>query len=187
VTRRRPFLRCLLPATLLAAFAVALPASADAATDVTATASARMMPSAQNLPQVNRTILRLVNHERRIRGLHRLHRDRRLERAATKFSRVMVFNDFFSHVSPGGSTVLSRVKATGYLHGARGWTVGENIAFGTGHYATPAETVDAWMHSPGHRANILHPGFKEIGIGIALGAPGYEGGATYTTDFGTRL
>jgi uncharacterized protein YkwD len=145
------------------------------------------MPSAQNLDQVETTILRLVNHERVMRGLKRLHRDKRLERAATRFSRSMVANDFFSHVSPAGSTVLSRVKATGYLTGARGWSVGENIAFGTGHYATPGETVEAWMRSPGHKANILRPGFREIGIGIALGAPGYDGGATYTTDFGTRL
>jgi uncharacterized protein YkwD len=46
-----------------------------------------------------------------------------------------------------------------------------------------------WMHSPGHRANILSRTFKEIGIGIARGAPeSGQGGdaATYTTDFGFR-
>lgn len=182
MTRRRLSLR--LPAALLAAFALAAPATADAAP---ARPNPRLMPNAQNLDQVGTTILRLLNHERVTRGLKRLQRDKRLERAATKFSRSMVANDFFSHVSPAGSTLLSRVKATGYLNGARGWSVGENIAFGTGAYATPGETVDAWMRSPGHRANILRPGFREIGIGVALGAPGNDGGATYTTNFGTRL
>jgi uncharacterized protein YkwD len=183
VTRRRHALRTV-PAALLAAFALAAPATADAAT---ARASARAMPTAHNLDQVERAVLRLLNHERVMRGLERLERDRKLERAAVRFSRHMVAADFFSHTSPGGSTVLSRIKSTGYLRGARGWTVGENIAFGTGHYATAGETVEAWMKSPGHKANILNPGFKEIGIGIALGAPGHRGGATYTTDFGTRL
>ena len=46
------------------------------------------------------------------------------------------------------------------------------------------------MHSPGHRANILNGGFRDIGIGIATGAPvhlrGAANGATYTTDFGFR-
>jgi uncharacterized protein YkwD len=42
------------------------------------------------------------------------------------------------------------------------------------------------MHSPGHRANILRGQFRDIGIGIKLGAPGQglSGGATYVTDFG---
>jgi uncharacterized protein YkwD len=43
------------------------------------------------------------------------------------------------------------------------------------------------MHSPGHRANILNPGFHEIGLGVARGAPvgGQDRAATYVTDFGT--
>ena len=57
----------------------------------------------------------------------------------------------------------------------------------TGDLATAAEIHRAWMDSPGHRANILRPQFREIGIGIALGAAGAgPDGATYTADFGAR-
>jgi uncharacterized protein YkwD len=77
-----------------------------------------------------------------------------------------------------------RIRKTGY----RGTTVGENIAWGSGPYATPRSIVRMWMYSPGHRANILRASFTEIGIGVALGAPeaGVSGAATYTTDFGER-
>ena len=53
--------------------------------------------------------------------------------------------------------------------------------------ATAREIHRSWMNSPGHKANILRPQFKEIGIGIALGAAGAgSNGATYTVDFGAR-
>ena len=86
-------------------------------------------------------------------------------------SRLMVSGRFFSHDAPNGSTPLSRIRHTHYLSGARCWTIGENLAWGTGRLATPRATVRAWMHSPGHRANILNGSFREIGIGIATGAP----------------
>ena len=46
--------------------------------------------------------------------------------------------------------------------------------------------MNGWMDSPGHRSNILYAGFRDIGIGIKLGAPrpDLSGGATYVTDFG---
>jgi hypothetical protein len=93
-------------------------------------------------------------------------------------------------MSPDGSTLQSRVTATHYLDGAHGWGIGENIAWGTGGLGTPRSIVRAWMHSPGHRANILNATFRDIGIGIAAGAPIPHGaaatGGTYTTDFGYR-
>jgi uncharacterized protein YkwD len=68
------------------------------------------------------------------------------------------------------------------------WT-GENLAYGTGPEGSPAEIVDRWMHSPGHRDNILRAAFTEIGIGVTFDVPkrepkGTDPGATYTTDFG---
>ena len=57
----------------------------------------------------------------------------------------------------------------------------------TGTLATPAQTVRGWMNSPPHRRNMLDRGFREIGIGVALGAPGSnDPGATYATEFGRR-
>jgi uncharacterized protein YkwD len=73
--------------------------------------------------------------------------------------------------------------------GTRSWSLGENIAWGSGELASPAAIVRSWMHSSGHRRNILDGGFRNIGIGVASGAPADVQGqpaATYTTDFGSR-
>lgn len=181
---RRSALLAALASAALAAGAAAAPAHAGQS----ACAASHLEPSADNVEQVERSVLCLLNAERTQRGLPRLKSNGRLASAADKHSKDMVRRDFFSHDSPGGTSPSARVKQTGYLSGARGWSVAENIAWGTGHYATPRETVESWMKSAGHRANILHRSFEEIGIGVALGAPGQGGdGATYTTNFGTRL
>jgi uncharacterized protein YkwD len=180
----------------LSAFAVALtaglavtafPAAAPALAAPSACQSTASAPSHGNIHVVRKAVLCLLNRERTKRGLKRLRNNKRLETAATKHSKDMVRRNFFSHDSPGGSTPGSRVRLTGYLKGANGFSVGENIAWGTGRYATAESIVDSWMNSPGHKANILHRAFDEIGIGVALGAPGEDGGATYTTNFGARL
>ncbi|MCA1689917.1 MAG: CAP domain-containing protein, partial [Actinobacteria bacterium] len=64
----------------------------------------------------------------------------------------------------------------------------ENIAAAGGYLATPAATVKMWMGSPGHRANILDPAFRDTGIGVAPAAPALlttGPGASYTEDFAT--
>ena len=72
------------------------------------------------------------------------------------------------------------------MNGRGRWSVGENLAWGSGTQATPTSIVAAWMHSAGHRANLLAARFHVIGIGIVSGAPmGSNGGSTYTTDFGS--
>lgn len=168
------------------ALVLIVPSTAPAAP--TACASAGSSPSEVSARQLEDTVLCLVNRERTSRGLRRLRANRRLERAARGHSQHMVDAKFFSHDSPGGASLLDRVRNRGY-NSRGGMTVGENIAWGSGSYATPAGIVDSWMKSPGHRANILRRGFKEIGVGVALGAPRPVNGspaATYTTDFGTR-
>jgi uncharacterized protein YkwD len=136
-------------------------------------------------------VLCLMNAERSARGLKRLRAQTDLGQAAGKFARQMVRDRFFDHTSPGGSTMVSRIRATDYLHDTARWTVGENLAWGTGTKATPRATVDAWMHSADHRANLLDRSFSEVGIGIAAGAPADleagETGGTYVTDFGRRV
>ena len=101
----------------------------------------------------------------------------------------MVRRDYFSHTSPSGASFVDRIRRSGYLSGAFTWMVGENLAWGAGSMSSPAQTVRAWMRSPGHRENILTGRFVHIGIGIARGAPASVGGipaATYTTDFGFK-
>jgi hypothetical protein len=127
----------------------------------------------------------LVNRERTQRGLTPLGLNGLLNSASLEHSQDMVRRSYFEHSTPEGRTVIDRLRAVGYARGMSAST-GENIAYGLGAKATPAAIVRAWMHSPGHRADILRPAFTEIGIGIALGAPPKPGGdgATYTTDFG---
>ena len=131
----------------------------------------------------------LVNNERIKQGLAPLAASARLDAAAAAHSADMAASHYFSHQSPAGSTVVSRIGQSGYLAGARGWSIGENIAWGTGTLATPDSIVRAWMNSPGHRANILRPDFAEAGTGVTAAVPRAglsDAGATYTQDFGAR-
>ena len=166
--------------------ALATTTSAQAA----ACSGADARPSGANGAKIRKATLCLLNKQRRAHGLSTLRGNGRLRGAATNYSNLMVRLRFFSHVSPTGSTLESRVNGTHYLDGARSWSIGENIAWGTGPLGTPREIVRAWMNSPGHRANILNGRYRDIGIGIATGAPvaagAAAGGGTYTTDFGYR-
>jgi uncharacterized protein YkwD len=144
-------------------------------------------PAAGNLAAVTGATLCLLNVERTSRGLRALQSNARLARAALTHSRDMVAHAYFGHDSQNGDNFTVRIRRVGYFRGARRWLAGENLAWGTGAFATPAELVRAWMASPPHRANILTAGFREIGIGFTLGTPrSGEGGATVSSDFGTR-
>jgi uncharacterized protein YkwD len=176
-------------ATLAVAGAlVAAPASAVArAHRAGSCANADLPPTASNLASVRKATLCLINAQRTSRGLRALRSNSHLRAAADRYAREMVAKDFFGHVSPSGSTVLQRIKNSAYLKPARSWAIGENLAWGTGTLATAAQTVRGWMSSPPHRRNMLDKGFREIGIGVALGAPGSnDPGATYATEFGRR-
>ena len=175
--------------------AVAAPATAGNVPDRSARAATAACPAAAADPTVasprklERTVLCLVNRERSSRGLRRLRLNLRLNRAARRHSTDMVRRNFFSHVSPGGSTLMQRAKRAGYRSGGGSLLVGENLAWGSGSYARPIEIVDGWLNSPGHRMNMLHPRFREIGVGVAFGAPRPVGGspaATYANVFGAR-
>jgi len=164
-------------ALVAAIVALAVPASASACEN------ANQEVTAASLEQVEHATLCLINRERTSRGVRKLRRNKRLDLASVRHARSMAARNFFEH-----GNFVGRIRSANYLRGVRGYRLGENIAWGSGSYGTPAEIVDAWMHSPGHRANILQRGFREIGIGVAPGTPNrsYEDGGTYVTDFGTR-
>ncbi len=172
--------------------AVALLALAPApAARAGACADADLAPADGTLARVRDATLCLLNRERARHGAPALRADPELERSATRFSRQMVARAFFAHVAPDGTTMVDRIRSSGYLDGARGYRVGENLAWGTGARATAARTVAAWMRSPAHRANLLDARYRAIGVGVARGAPvtrAPAGGpaATYTTHFGAR-
>ena len=192
--QRRVVLASALAVTLAAtppnAFAAKRPHKHHRASTAQACDNADLNPTPANLDQVGDATLCLLNAERTKRGLRSLKAERSLTSAASKYANQMVEQSFFDHVSPGGSTMVQRIKRTSYLKGATSWALGENLAWGTGSYATPQQTVKAWMNSAGHRRNILDRSFREIGIGVAHGAPvdvsGQSTAATYATEFGLR-
>jgi uncharacterized protein YkwD len=146
------------------------------------------VPTEANLEAVRAATLCLVNHERSTHGVGPLATNSDLQRAAQGHSESMASGSYFEHTGPGG-TLLERITASGYLPGPNAlYSVGENIAYGSLQDSTPVAIVAAWMASPGHRANILNPSFREVGIGVSPHLPaslgGGEAGAMYTEDFG---
>lgn len=121
----------------------------------------------------------LLNAERKAQGLRPLRRDRALDAAARRHALDMRDRGFFAHDTPEGVTPHRRIAQAGY-HPAR--LTGENLAKGEGSAGEAAAIVDGWMHSPGHRANVLRRRFEEIGVAIAT--DGEE--AIYVTTFGAR-
>ena len=134
----------------------------------------------------------LLNKQRESRGRHKLRLNARLSTAARRHTIDMVRRNYFSHTSRSGASVVDRLTRSGYMRGARRWTVGENLAWGSGSRSTPRQIVAAWMRSPGHRSNILQRRFREIGIGVVFALPSgasstaRRAAATYTTTFGAR-
>lgn len=175
-----PRLLTITAAALAAAALCAVPATANAASCANANAN----PNDISTAAAQQATLCLLNDERRSHGIRPLKDNARLDRASQRYAVVMSRRNIFDH-----GDFVGRIKAARYLKGARGYTLGENIAWGSWDYATPANIVDGWMHSPGHRANILNGRFREIGLGVARGAPvgGQARAGTYVTDFGTRF
>jgi uncharacterized protein YkwD len=174
--RKRLRIRTALPAAALVALAVPATASASCA-------NAGADPASISLRQAQTATLCLLNDQRRAHGVRALRENDRLDKASVGYARRMASQNIFEH-----GDFVGRIRASSYLSGAGSWRVGENIAWGTGSYGTPAGIVKMWMNSPGHRHNILEPGFRDIGLGIARGVPraGLSGGGTYVTDFGAR-
>jgi hypothetical protein len=143
-------------------------------------------PAAESIGAIAATTLCLLNGERADHGLAPLALNDTLSAAATAYAQDLVAGSYFSHTGRDGSDLLTRIKRSGYVRQGAGWTLGENLAWGTGGLGTPGSIMQAWMNSPGHRDNILNPAYREIGIGVVTGNPAQAdgAGATYDTEFG---
>ncbi len=135
----------------------------------------------------------LTNRIRVEAGLAPLKLHEALRTAARQHAQDMAENNFFDHIGSDGSTLVDRINRVNYPN----WLyAAENIAAG---FARPADVVQAWLDSPYHRANLLHPDLKEIGVGYAydpndqanvrlwdgsIGGPYYH---YWVQDFGTRI
>lgn len=104
-------------------------------------------------------------------GLLPLAENTQLNAAASRKVQDMFNRQYFEHVSPDGKNIGDLVESTGYEYIA----VGENLALGN--YKDDQELVQAWMDSPGHRANILNTRFREIGVAVGKGL--FEGKQTW--------
>jgi uncharacterized protein YkwD len=124
-------------------------------------------------------VWRLINQQRAASGLPPLNWSNELWCAARGHSVDMATNNCFSHYGClDNSTPWQRIASCSYQVA----TGGENIAAG---YPNPASVVQVWMESSGHRANILNPNFRDLGVGYA-----FNSSSTYrhywTLDLATR-
>jgi uncharacterized protein YkwD len=143
--------------------------------------AAALVPAAQATTRLStdeQSLLRAVNQVRAAHDLRPLRVDPALVRAARSYSETLIRRDVFTHGALGAR--LARF-------GVRGPTYGENLAWGTGSRASARSVVGSWMASPGHRANLLRPGWTRIGIGSRVGTfLGYGGATVVTADFAGR-
>jgi uncharacterized protein YkwD len=184
-------------AVAIGALLALVPASADAARAKIsghlpnchiAVAAASSAPRTAPTIRLARAAVCLINNRRVVRGLPRLRINDRLSKAAMWHTHDMVRRNYFAHVSKRGRDVVDRLYGAGYLGGRFSWSVGENLAWGSGSLGAPRQIVRAWMNSPGHRRNMLDSRYREIGIGVIANGPVRTASpaATYTTTFGVR-
>ncbi len=105
-------------------------------------------------------VLMHTNAYRQQHGCPALTLNSQLSQAAQRHSDDMALNDFMSHTGSDGSSPWDRIRATGYTYRR----AAENVAAG---YQTPAQVVDGWYNSPGHRANMLNCELQELGVGYS--------------------
>ena len=168
------------PAVLvvLAAAALALPVSAAPA------------HTAGDLGTLDGGVLQQLNAIRVLHGLVPLTENGELDASAAQHSREMGAKGYFEHSSANGTLFWKRIQQwyadTDYGY----WSVGENLLWSSPGVDAPG-ALKLWMNSPEHRANILNPNWRQIGISSVhvASAPGaYHGLAVtiITTDFGVR-
>ncbi|SDO34555.1 Uncharacterized conserved protein YkwD, contains CAP (CSP/antigen 5/PR1) domain [Geodermatophilus sp. DSM 45219] len=145
-----------------------LPAAAEAP----AAAPAPLAQSAPADPSAEGQVLALVNAARAEAGCGTLTADSGLAAVARAHSADMRDRDYFSHTSPEGLSPFDRAERAGV-----DYSRAENIAFGQ---ADAAAVMEAWLDSPGHRANILDCELTKLGVGVAEGT----GGPWWTQLFG---
>ncbi len=138
-----------------------IPAEADVQPKTTAKKAICETPEDVDLLIID--VLDLVNTVREAEGLHPLVLEPILSSVAADFACEMVEDDFFAHQNPATSvTPGERLTAAGYIY----YVMGENLAAGQ---PTAEQVVADWLDSPAHRANILSPEWREVGIAVRTG------------------
>jgi len=107
-------------------------------------------------------VLIQTNEERTKAGLLPLELNSQLTAAALAKANDMFANDYWAHTSPSGTTPWVFIKAAGYKYSV----AGENLARD---FDDTPSMVTAWMNSPTHKANIVHPKYTQTGIAVVNG------------------
>lgn len=128
-----------------------------AAVALTCAIAAQGSPAAPRSPAGG--VLAELNRIRAENGLRPLRHDRRLARASRGHVADLLRRNAFEH-----GDVQARLRSSG----ARGPLFGENLAYGPRSYG-PRLIVEMWLNSPAHRRNMLRPGWRRAGIGVATG------------------
>lgn len=115
----------------------------------------------------NQSLLQASNQERLQDGKNPLALNDQLSAAAQAKANDMAQKNYWNHVSPDGQTPWALLTAQGYQY----QQAGENLAYG---FAGAEQTVNGWMNSNEHRANLLNAGYNEVGFGVAQAA-NYQG------------
>jgi uncharacterized protein YkwD len=114
-----------------------------------------------------------LNEVRRANGVAPLRVSESLSRSSGRYARRMLRHDFFGHGA--------RIDVAGEFRSA-----GETLAWHSGWNARPRRTVSRWMASPGHRAVLLSPRFRWVGMGLARGRLGSRVATTWVAHVGSR-
>jgi uncharacterized protein YkwD len=132
-------------------------------------------PAATAATKSESALLHEMNRVRAQQSLAPLSLNRNLERAAHDYSRTLLRTNVFTH-----GNFAARIRA----YSLPGPVVAENLAWAVGSRATARGIVASWLASPGHRANLLRPGFRYVGVGALSGTfAGYRGALVVTADF----
>jgi uncharacterized protein YkwD len=171
---------------VLLALGLALPAAAATKPARPQTVHARRVA----LSALESGVLQDLNAIRKQHGLVALKISAPLTASAEQHSQEMAADGYFAHNSADGTLFWKRIQRW-YASASWGyWSVGENLLWSSPD-VDPANALQMWMNSPEHRANILNPAWREIGVSAvhAATAPGtYQGlpVTIITTDFGVR-
>ncbi|HVC86228.1 MAG TPA: CAP domain-containing protein [Gaiellaceae bacterium] len=165
-------------------------AGALAALCVAVAAPAAVPAARVNLVALDAGVLVQLNAIRAGHGLVPLQTSALLTASAAQHSREMATDGYFEHASADGTVFWKRIARWYGWHGDRYWAVGENLLWSSP-AVDAAAAVQLWMGSPDHRANILDPRWRQIGVSALRlpAAPGVYRGlevTIITTDFGVR-
>jgi len=136
--------------------------------------------------RVDRTehqVVRIINQVRRANGLKKVTSSRRLARSADYHSRDMIRRNFFAHTSSNGTSMGRRVRRY-----SRAGRIGENIAYVPRNWkrGVARRVVTMWLASPSHRAVLLSPRFRKIGVARRKGKIGNQKAQVFTADLSSK-